>query len=106
MSFIFIHRILLPYGYRVSLQLRVGTTYYDDSAEDSPILLSSIANSEQEPECAGVGLRIWAGRGSLVHCSLPGQVPGGLQLISVSNRVRIRVTAKAGLSEYPGIALR
>lgn len=104
------YKILLPYGHRVSLTLRIGKIASETSVMTNSLLnnfphpterqtaerlsVSTLQPEDPDPPCPGFLIRLWDGPTSWTHCAVSGDPVRELHVISRENRVYIRLTAR------------
>ncbi|KAF6202825.1 hypothetical protein GE061_003230 [Apolygus lucorum] len=97
------YSLLLPYGYRASLTLRLPRR----DALDRPALTAVLPGEMNFEDCNGVALQLVDGAGAWFYCAQPGlSMYSEMQLLSSRNSMTIRVEAKAGLLAYPAMYIR
>ncbi|XP_075225285.1 uncharacterized protein LOC142326585 [Lycorma delicatula] len=85
------YQILLPYGYRASINLYVGEG--NTLNEPSRLAVQTIRPESADPVCKGLMVRLWDGPTSWFYCSNSGDTLRELSVLSRENRVSIRVTS-------------
>ncbi|KAG8296087.1 hypothetical protein J6590_065074 [Homalodisca vitripennis] len=91
------YRILLPYGNRVSLNIRIGKMGFDPVSERQAaerLSVTTLQPDDPDPPCSGFLIRLWDGPTSWTHCAVEGDPVRELHVISRENRVGLRVTSR------------
>lgn len=101
------YRILLPFGYRVSLTLKIGSVVYENgnslqSSRTVPerLSVSTLNPDDPDPPCSGFLIRLWDGPTSWTHCAVSGDPVRELHVISRENRISLRVTSKPSEDQH------
>lgn len=94
------YRVLLPYGYRVSLNLRIGKIDSESGSVTERqtaerLSVATLQPDDPDPPCEGFQIRLWDGPTSWTHCAVSGDPVRELHVISRENRVTLRVTSRA-----------
>lgn len=92
------YRILLPYGNRVSIHLRIGRVDADSKTVSERqtaerLSVTTLQIDDPDPPCEGFLVRLWDGPTSWTHCAVSGDPVRELHVISRENRVTVRVTS-------------
>ncbi|XP_068083923.1 uncharacterized protein [Anabrus simplex] len=101
-------KIHLPYGNRVYLRLQIGfedkeadllpssnsiLDYTETSGDKNLPTLPQLSNSDPDPRCDGLLIRLWDGTVSWYHCAISGDPDRQYSVLSLGNSVTLRVVA-------------